>query len=174
MRARQNEYALRATCGDQSAENLRLLAAHHVWTERSFVREHARDDADRTERLALDRDDGSRGFRQARRTANIGRFDPTLTRADHTGHQNWRRFVRSPPGAEKRSEQRFVFFSADTLNAARRLDSVDDRAACADQISPERTRAPIYRDEFRQISGRGNSLFFLQNDLSVPPAPRPF
>jgi len=152
VRARQHEHSVAAR-----AEDLCLLAAHHVGRAARVDIADARQEAHRAERRGRN-DQRRRGdLVGARRAGDIGGLAPALPGADHAGGEDREIGMGGAPGAEGRAEIRLVLAGLQRQRALALGDGVQRSARRIDEIGAERARAPIDADQHRRV-GQVKSL----------------
>jgi hypothetical protein len=161
----QDEQAIGAA-GGQRAENLRLLAAHHV-----VALPHAGDEVDAAKACRVDKDNAMRERRGVGGAGDIGRLDPARARADHAGADDRQRPVRGAPLRHDARQRRLEQAGAEDAQAFVRFARRDRHAAVADEGGAQPRRAPVDADQtWAHVSGcrAAGRRFRRRADISPP------
>ena len=148
MRPRQDDDLPCDDCFRQGAKNLCLLTANDVWHLIDVLTHQSRDNGEPRSRHAHQR--RSDRF-ESRRTPAIGRLDPALTAADHSGCNQW--YIVGQLTAAENAQRVGKSAASHPLYPQGSAAHADDVAMIAERVRARRTGAPIDGDQADIIHG---------------------
>ncbi len=126
------------------ADDLRLLAAHHLRHARGVRRRDAGNQPD-VRTLERHRDQTGGEIAGAGRAGQVGRLHPALPAADHPGQQD-PRLARGEPGANPRTQRAGETAARDMQDTFSASQAINDPPGAIDPEGAEPAGAPVHAD----------------------------